>query len=88
MKWHLFRIFALWVAVTFTPTLAQALNVSGTVQDSNNLGIPGMRVEVYDEDLFFDNLIETVYTAANGSFLTTLATAGDDIYVIAKWELS
>ncbi len=62
------------------------LNVSGTVNDSAGAAIPAIRVEVYDEDLVFDDLLEVVYANATGAYSSAAVTPEDDIYVLVKWE--
>jgi hypothetical protein len=65
---------------------AEALTVSGTVTDVAGTPLPGIRVEVYDEDAALDDLLEVVYTDALGMYSSSQVTNGDDVYVVVKWE--
>lgn len=77
---------AIIVLQCLTAGLTHALTVSGQVTDATTVPIVGIRVEVYDEDVLFDDLLEVVYTNAAGNYSSGAASSGDDIYVIAKWE--
>lgn len=78
-------LLSLSLALLAGAAAAQSLTVSGTVNDSAGAPVPGVRVEVYDEDLIFDDFLEAVYTNAAGAYSGPISN-GDDVYVIAKWS--
>lgn len=46
-----------------------SVTISGTVfEDEGGIGLPGLFVKAYDEDLVFDDLLGSAYTRADGSF--------------------
>lgn len=72
-------------------TNAFALTISGTVTDAAGppgAAVGGVRVTIYNENIFPipDFEVDDVFANAVGFYSTTNAAAGEDIYVIAKWE--
>ena len=77
-------ILSLSLVLAAEAAAAQPLTVSGTVTDSAGAPIPGIQVEVYEDDIIFDDLLETVYANATGAYSGAIST-GDDVYVTARW---
>lgn len=82
---------ALVLAAATPPPVASAgadtFLVTGTVVDTAGVRVPFVRVRVFEEDLFADTLLNTTYTAADGTFAVAVAKLEDepDIYVIVDW---
>ena len=67
--------------------IAFALNVSGTVTDSLGTPLPGVKVEIWDDNSpSWSTHMADVVTDANGAYVYTGASAGDDPFVKVKWE--
>ena len=46
--------------------------VSGYVRDNESHGLPGLRVEIWDKDILFDDPLGAAVTDSNGYFSITL----------------
>lgn len=75
-----------WIAV-FGASAASALTVTGTIRDSANQPIPGIRVEVYHLGAAAD-LREAVFADATGVYSSNLVQSGDNVYILARWDFA
>jgi hypothetical protein len=69
---------------------AQAFDVTGTITDSAGNPLPGIKVDVFDDDIALDDYLATVYTNAAGQYQATI-TGGygienPDIYIVVDWK--
>lgn len=77
-----------WFLLTLVVASAgQAVVVTGTVKDAAGNPIEGMRVEIWDEGVFVDELLDVDYTE-NGAFSSAAPEPGHDVFVRAKWEFA
>lgn len=52
-------------------TTEATLHISGYVKNRENKPVPGLRVEAWDKDLFFDDFLAEAITDAEGRFMLT-----------------
>jgi hypothetical protein len=69
---------------------AHAFNVTGTITDSAANPIPGIKVDIFDDDGLLDDHLATVYTNNLGQYAATITSGygpeNPDIYLVVDWK--
>ena len=82
--WVLSSLFVLALALG---ARLDAYTVSGNIKDSNGDNVTNIKVEVRDKNLIGSELIEAVYTDANGDYSTDEAEEDQDVYIVVVYEM-
>ena len=77
------------IAMCLSAEVSRGLTVTGSVVDASAppLPVPSVKVEIWDEDIVYHDLLDVVYTTQAGAFTSMAASEGDDIFVVVKWEM-